>query len=86
LQTIAFYNHKGGVGKTTLLFNMGLALNRLGKKILLLDGDAQANLTSISLTETVLEDVYSEGRTIYHGLAPLVEGSGDVTPIEPTNI
>ena len=86
LNTIAFYNHKGGVGKTTLLFNLGLALNKLDKNILFVDGDAQANLTSISLSDRTIEDVYNRGQTIYHGLEPLVDGSGDVTFIEPTRI
>jgi chromosome partitioning protein len=86
VKTIAFYNHKGGVGKTTLLFNLGLALEVKGSNILFVDGDAQANLTSISLSDDNIERVYSENRTIYHGLAPLVEGSGDVSPIEPVQI
>lgn len=86
MRTIAFYNHKGGVGKTTLLFNLGLALQQQGKKVLFVDGDAQANLTSISLGDEDIEAVYQEARTVYHGLAPLVEGSGDVTAVEPLQI
>ncbi|MEU5790386.1 ParA family protein [Micromonospora purpureochromogenes] len=86
MKTIAFYNHKGGVGKTTLLFNLGLALSRVGKRVLFVDGDAQANLTSVSLHDEEIEKVYSDRRTIYHGLAPLVEGSGDVAFIEPVQI
>jgi cellulose biosynthesis protein BcsQ len=86
LKTVAFYNHKGGVGKTTLLFNLGLALQKRGSRVLFVDGDAQANLTSISLSDEAIEQVYDEDRTIYHGLAPLVEGSGDVTLVEPVQI
>lgn len=86
MRTIAFYNHKGGVGKTTLLFNLGLALRQQGKRVLFVDGDAQANLTSISLADDEIEQVYGESRTVYHGLAPLVEGSGDVTAIDPVEI
>lgn len=43
---ISFSNHKGGVGKTTSTVNVGVALaKKLGKKVLLLDLDPQANLT-----------------------------------------
>lgn len=49
---IAIANHKGGVGKTTSVASIGLGLSLKGYKVLLLDLDAQANLTSFFLQET----------------------------------
>lgn len=43
---IAFANHKGGVGKTTCVAGVGQGLAKLGNKVLLIDLDTQANLTS----------------------------------------
>lgn len=45
-RVIAFVNHKGGVGKTTSVLNIGAGLARRGKKVLMIDMDAQANLTT----------------------------------------
>ena len=54
VKIIAVVNHKGGVGKTTTTVNLGAALSRLGKRILLVDMDSQQNLTTSLMKE---EDV-----------------------------
>lgn len=59
---IAISNHKGGVGKTSFVASVGASLASRGYKTLLVDLDAQANLTASLLPEE------EEGRTIYNAL------------------
>lgn len=58
-KVISLANHKGGVGKTTSTANIGKALANLGKKVLLIDTDAQANLSAFFL------DPNAQEHTIY---------------------
>lgn len=46
---IVLFNHKGGVSKTTTTYHIAWALANRGKKVLLVDGDSQCNLTSLLL-------------------------------------
>ena len=63
---IAVANHKGGVGKTTTVASLGSILSKKGYKVLLIDLDAQSNLTT-SLTSP------TEDPTIYDALTGKVE-------------
>ncbi|NES05548.1 MAG: AAA family ATPase [Okeania sp. SIO2F4] len=50
-KVISIFNNKGGVGKTTITWNLGDALARQGKKVLLIDFDPQSNLSLAVLGE-----------------------------------
>lgn len=66
---ISFANHKGGVGKTTTTASVGSILASLGKKVLLVDMDAQSNLTSSLLKNEEVES------TIYDALSASCRGA-----------
>lgn len=60
---ISFANHKGGVGKTTTTASMGSILASKGYKVLLVDLDAQANLTSSLLKRDISSTIYDGLKT-----------------------
>jgi len=72
---VSFFNHKGGVGKTTQLYNLAWALSLKGKKVLMVDADSQCNLSSQCLGEDGFEDHYIKypDDNLKSGLAPAFE-------------
>ena len=79
---IAFFNNKGGVGKTSLVYHLTWMYYDLGLRVLAADLDPQANLTAAFLDEDRLEAIWeqnSESRnTIFECVQPLLSGLGDI--------
>jgi cellulose biosynthesis protein BcsQ len=60
MKSMAVFNNKGGVGKTTLSFHMAHALAEIGKKVLVIDLDPQCNFSIFALTESKIEEIWRE--------------------------
>ncbi|MEB3119763.1 MAG: AAA family ATPase [Snowella sp.] len=80
---IAFFNNKGGVGKTSLVYHLAWMYFDLGLKVIAADLDPQANLTAAFLDEDRLEEVWEGSNnnsynTIFRCVKPLLSGIGDI--------
>lgn len=85
---LVLYNHKGGVGKTTLTVNIASALAAAGKRVLLVDADPQCNITSYLVETNVVNKWLDEsdtesGTTIWSAIKPVAESSGPVKLVKP---
>ena len=81
MKTIAFFNNKGGVGKTSLVYHLAWMLSELNYRVIAVDLDPQANLSGMFLDENRLEEIWKnkEIKTIDGDIAPLFEGVGDIS-------
>ena len=79
VQKIALFNQKGGGIKTTTTFNLGWMFALKGKRVILVDGDPQCNLTVMVLGEETeddearIQEIYNTTANIKTGLAPAFE-------------
>lgn len=77
---LTFFNNKGGVGKTSLVYHLAWMLSDLGYSVLACDLDPQANLTAAFLDDERLESLWDEGvnaissdATIFECVKPLMQ-------------
>jgi cellulose biosynthesis protein BcsQ len=81
MKTIAFFNNKGGVGKTSLVYHLSWMFAEQGVPVLAVDLDPQANLTSMFLKENRLEELWPDNDhplTVSGAIQPILKGRGDI--------
>lgn len=66
--TVCFANNKGGSGKSTTCSNVGYSLAAAGKKVLLIDGDMQLNLSLSFFDEDTVLDMARGEKNLYHAI------------------
>jgi cellulose biosynthesis protein BcsQ len=79
---IAFFNNKGGVGKTSLLYHLAWALTDFRLRVIAVDLDPQSNLSALCLEDERMEELWdaegAERRTVFGAVFPVKEELGDV--------
>ena len=80
---LTFFNNKGGVGKTSLVYHLAWMLSQNHVRVLAVDLDPQSNLTAAFLDEDQLERLWDDDArisTIYRSIKPLLD-LGDFAPV-----
>lgn len=88
MKIIAFFNNKGGVGKTTTVYHIAWMMSELGHRVLAIDLDPQSNLSSMFLTQARMEEVVldeAKKLTILDAIVPISEGE-PYLPVHIENI
>ena len=90
MKILTFYNHKGGVSKTSTTFNIAHLLAEMGKKVLVVDADPQCNITELLIGDIIakydaeMESTGKEneipGTTLLNILLPRI--SGDIPEVD----
>lgn len=81
MNTIAFFNNKGGVGKTSLVYHSSWMLSELGVNVVAADLDPQSNLSAMFLDEDRLEELWPDNAhqdTVLGMVRPILKGTGDI--------
>jgi len=86
MKSIAIFNNKGGVGKTTLLANLASFLSlRKERNVLIVDADPQCNVTQLMFADAEVDRLYNDRDTftIDKIIHPLATGKGYAREIRP---
>ena len=89
IPVLTFSSNKGRIGKTSLVYHLSWIFSEMGRRVVTIDLDPQANLTSAFLVEEKLEELwdtelfYAKATTIYRCVQPLMEAGDIQTPTHP---
>jgi chromosome partitioning protein len=78
---VAFFNNQGGVGKTSLVYHLAWMYQDFGKRVVAVDLDPQAHLTTAFLDEERLEAIWEAddlANTVFRCIQPLIRSIGDI--------
>lgn len=81
---LTFFNNKGGVGKTSLIYHLAWMFASLRKRVVIVDLDPQANLTGAFLNEDKLEQLWDArlpGSTVFQCIKPLTDVADIIPPV-----
>lgn len=84
---LTFFNNKGGVGKTSLVYHLAWSFASLDKRVVIVDLDPQANLTAAFLDEDKIEKIWNQpslGSTIFQCVKPLMDVGDIAQPVLQT--
>ncbi len=77
MKSIVFFNNKGDVGKTTMVYHLSWMFSEMGERVLAVDLDPQSNLSSMFLKQERMEEVlFDEDKhlTVLDAIIPVSEG------------
>jgi cellulose biosynthesis protein BcsQ len=83
MKTIAFFNNKGGVGKTSLVYHLAWTFHDLGFKVLAVDLDPQTNLSAMCLSEQRMDEILDDSTgalTVLGAVHPIFDVGDVKTP------
>lgn len=87
MTTVAFFNNKGGVGTTTLVYHLAHLFARFGRTVLAADLDPQATLTACFLDAEDLEALWggndTGSPTVAGAVRPIADGLSDIREVHP---
>lgn len=84
--TICFANNKGGSGKSTTCSNVGAAMAKMGKKVLLVDGDMQLNLSLSFFQEEEVLQMAASSQNLYHAIGKQDDLTGYIVRTKYENL